>query len=249
MKLAGKCAIVTGAGAGIGRVYAEALAGEGAAIVIADIDEAAGRKAAAEIADAGGRAIATATDVADEDQVRTMVDAAIEAFGGVDILVNNAGLHLMEYAAPCTQLERSKWRRLLDVNLTGPLLCAAACRPVMKERGGGAIVNQSSSAAYSSGGAYGVSKMALNALTVALAAELAADNIRVNGIAPGLVDSAAAIGTLPDAVKDRVLDSQHIKRLGRMTDLAGALIFLCSDDSAFMTGQTLSIDGGVTRRF
>ncbi|MEE9285742.1 MAG: SDR family NAD(P)-dependent oxidoreductase, partial [Dehalococcoidia bacterium] len=129
MRFSGKCAVITGAGAGIGRVYAQALAREGAAIVIADIDAAAGEDAAAEIAGQGGQAIATVTDVADDAQVEGMAAEAVRAFGGIDILVNNAALHLLEYAAPCTQLERAKWRRLLDVNVTGALACAAACRP------------------------------------------------------------------------------------------------------------------------
>jgi NAD(P)-dependent dehydrogenase (short-subunit alcohol dehydrogenase family) len=248
MKLATKVAIITGAGAGIGRVYADALASEGAAIVIADIDGEVGHKAAAEVAAGGGRAIATVTDVAEEGQVEAMVAEAVRVFGGVDILVNNAGMHLLEYAAPPTQISRAKWRRLFDVNVTGALLCAATCRPIMKERGGGVIVNQSSSAAYTGGGSYGVSKMALNALTVALAAELAPDNIRVNGIAPGMVNSAALEAGLPEEMKAMVIASQHLKRPGQVTDLVGALLFLCSEDSAFMTGQTLSVDGGVTRR-
>ena len=248
MRFAGKCAVITGAGAGIGRVYAQALAGEGAAIAIADIDAGAGEDAVAEIASHGGRAVSIVTDVADDAQVERMAAEAVRAFGGIDILVNNAGLHLMEYAAPCTQLERAKWRRLLDVNVTGALMCAAACRPSMRERGGGVIINQSSMAAYSPSGAYAVSKLALNGLTMALAAEFAPDNIRVNGIAPGLVDSEAAMRTLPDQIKEQVWASQLIKRPGRMTDLAAMLLFLCSDDSSFITGQTLIIDGGTTRR-
>ena len=248
MRFAGKCAVITGAGAGIGKVYAHALAKEGAAIVIADIDDAVGKQAAAEIEDVGGKAIAVATDVAAEDQVARMVAQATDAFGGVDILVNNAGLHLMEYAAPCTQLGIEKWRRLLDVNMTGALICAAACHPGMKARGGGIIINQSSMAAYRPTGAYAVSKLGLNALTMALAAEFAPDNIRVNGIAPGLVDSESAMATLPEEVKKQVVGSQMIKRPGKMTDLASMLLFLCSDESSFITGQTMVVDGGVTYR-
>ncbi len=248
MRFAGKCAVITGAGAGIGKVYAHALAKEGAAIVIADIDDAVGKQAAAEIEDVGGKAIAVATDVAAEDQVARMVAQAADAFGGVDILVNNAGLHLMEYAAPCTQLGIEKWRRLLDVNMTGALICAAACHPGMKARGGGIIINQSSMAAYRPTGAYAVSKLGLNALTMALAAEFAPDNIRVNGIAPGLVDSESAMATLPEEVKKQVVGSQMIKRPGTMTDLASMLLFLCSDESSFITGQTMVVDGGVTYR-
>ena len=249
MRFAGKCAVITGAGAGIGKTYAQALSKEGAAIVIADIDAEVGEAAAADIAAGGGKAVATVTDVADEVQVEAMVREAERAFGGVDILINNAALHLMEYAAPPTTLGLPKWRRMLDVNVTGALACAAACRPSMRERGGGVIINQSSMAAYSAGGAYGVSKLALNALTVALASEFAPDNIRVNGIAPGLVDSAAAMALLPEDVKQRVIDGQLIKRLGRMTDLASAVLFLCSDESSFITGQTMIVDGGSTKRF
>ena len=248
MRFAGKCAVITGAGAGIGKVYAHALAKEGAAIVIADIDDAVGQQAAAEIEDVGGKAIAVTTDVAAEDQVARMVAQATDAFGGVDILVNNAGLHLMEYAAPCTQLGIEKWRRLLDVNMTGALICAAACHPGMKARGGGIIINQSAMAASRPTGAYAVSKLGLNALTMALAAEFAPDNIRVNGIAPGLVDSESAMATLPEEVKKQVVGSQMIKRPGKMTDLASMLLFLCSDESSFITGQTMVVDGGVTYR-
>lgn len=248
MRFAGKVAIITGAGAGIGQVYAHRLASEGAAIVIADIDATAANAVANEINETGARAIATITDVADEAQLERMVAAAVDAFGGVDFLVNNAGMHLTEYSRPPTQLERRKWRLMLDVNVTAPMIASALCRPIMAARGGGCIVNQSSMAAYSASGAYGVSKMALNTLTVALATEFAPDGIRVNGIAPGLVDSAAAIADLSDELKERVLGTQLIKRLGRMTDLANMLAFLLSDEASFITAQTFLVDGGSTKR-
>lgn len=248
MKFAGKVAIITGAGAGIGKVYAQTLAREGAAVVIADLDERAGKSTAGEIVQAGGKAVHTVTDVASEEEIEKMVRAAVEVFGGVDYLVNNAARHLTAYAVPPTQLPRDKWREMLEINVTAPMICAAHCRPYMKARGGGAIVNQSSQAAYKAAGSYGVSKMALNALTVALATEFAPDNIRVNGIAPGMVDSPAAVADLSLEHQQRVIDGQLIKRRGRMTDPAAALVFLLSDDSSFITGQTILVDGGTIRR-
>ena len=248
MRFDGKIALITGAGAGIGKEYARALAAEGAAVVIADIDGAVGESAAKEIIAAGGRARAVQTDVASDEDVQGTVAETTRAFGGVDILVNNAGLHLLEYGVPCTTLGADKWRRLLDVNLTGPLHLAAACRSSMQQRGGGVIVNQSSTASFTPTGAYGVSKLALNALTVALAAEFGEDNIRVVGIAPTLVDSPAALAALPEEMQQSVINSQALKRMGLMTDLAAALVFLCSDEAAFITGQTFRVDGGAVKQ-
>jgi NAD(P)-dependent dehydrogenase (short-subunit alcohol dehydrogenase family) len=248
MKLEGKVAVVTGAGAGIGRVYAQALSKEGVAVVIADLDTAAGQRVAGEIGDEGGDAIATVTDVSDEAQVQAMSAEAVRAFGGIDILVNNAGLHLMQYTVPPTQLGLAKWRDLLDVNLTGPLMCASACQPSMKERGGGIIVNQSSIAAYTAVNAYGVSKLALNGLTMALATEFAPDNIRVHGVAPGITESEALLKEMPEERRLAEVEQRLIKRPNQMSDLAGLLIFLCSDESRMITGQTWIIDGGTTRR-
>jgi NAD(P)-dependent dehydrogenase (short-subunit alcohol dehydrogenase family) len=141
------------------------------------------------------------------------------------------------------------------VNVVGALVCAAACRPAMAARGGGAIVNMSSMAAYGGTGAYGVSKLALNSLTVSLAAELAADGIRVNGIAPGLVDSEAAVAWWSDparagmeGIDQLLIGQQMIKRQGTMQDLANLCLFLCSDEASFVTAQTILVDGGWTKK-
>ncbi len=250
MKLAGRSAVVTGAGTGIGEVYVRALAGEGASVAVADIDLPAAERVAAELREAGATAVALEVDVADEQRVDHAMRAAAGQLGGVDILVNNAGLYMDDYSGPCAALDRARWRRLLDVNLTGALNCAAAAQPLMRERGGGVIINQSSVGAYMGiASAYAVTKRALNALTVALAAELSVDGIRVNGIAPSSMesDTRPALRWWPEERRQDFFDQQLIKRAGHVNDLAGALIFLCSDDASFITAQTLLVDGGLAR--
>lgn len=220
----------------------------GANVVIADIDGQAAAEAARVLQLRGGAAVASVTDVRSAEQLEVMAQLAVERFGGIDVVVNNAGRHLGQYNVPCTQLDPAKWDDLLAVNLTAPLACVRACLPAMRARGGGAVVNISSAAAYRPTRAYGVSKLALIALTVALADELAPDNIRVNALAPGLVDSPAARAQWPPERQEQILAQQRIKRPGLMADLVPAFLYLCSDDSSFLTGQTLSVDGGMTTR-
>lgn len=251
MKLFEKCAIVTGAATGIGEAYAHALAAHGARVVIADIDEKGATKVAADLEATGAQALAARADVTSEGDLARLVERATEAFGGVDILVNNAGLNTPEVFGPCATIERDVWRRLLEVNVTGALNATAACRDGMRERGGGVVVNQSSVSAYLSvPSAYAVSKVALNGLTASLAAELAPDGIRVNGLAPSTMesDTRPAMRTFSEEERQQFLSQQLIHRFGRMDELAEVLIFLCSDESAFITGQTLLFDGGMVRR-
>ena len=244
--------VITGGGAGIGRRYAHRFAEEGASIVIADVDPDVGARVADEIEVIGQPALAVAMDVTDEGSVVEMVAATTDRFGGLDILVNNAGVHLEHAQLPFTLDALPEWRRVLDVNVIGAYLCSVACRSAMAGRDGAAIVNHSSMAAYSGGNAYAVSKLALNALTVGLAEELAADGIRVNGIAPSLVDSEAAVEWMDDpdraGIEDMLVGRQMIHRLGRMDDLANMALFLCSPEASFVTGQTILVDGGFTRK-
>jgi len=251
----GKVVVVTGGGAGIGRTYAHRFAAEGAAVVIADLDESAARRVADELAADGTPGLAHAMDVTDPDGAARMAGRAVSELGGIDVLVNNAGIHLDHAQLPFTIDAVAQWRAVLDVNVIGALICAAACRPAMVARGGGAVVNMSSMAAYGGSGAYGVSKLALNSLTVSLAADFASDGIRVNGIAPGLVDSEAAVEWWSDPARagmegiDRMLIGQQmIKRQGTMQDLADMCLFLCSDAASFVTGQTILVDGGFTKK-
>jgi len=249
MRFNGKVAVITGAGRGIGELFAQELAREGAAVAVLDLDLEAARSVSSKLVDAGHQAIALHCDVSDE---KSFDDAAAETakrLGGIDILVGNAGLHLPHYTQPVTELPRDMWRRMLDVNVIGIVNGAASCRPFMRERGGGVIVNISSIAGFTLRNAYGISKLAVRGLTVALAQELAVDKIRVYGIAPGPVDSEHALDHLPaETMRNFIEVSQLVKRQGRMLDLAGALKFFCSDDASFITGETLVVGGGYPQR-
>jgi 3-oxoacyl-[acyl-carrier protein] reductase len=248
----GKTVVITGGGAGIGRTYAHRFADEGASIVIADTDATAADRVVKEVATIGQEGLAVQMDVTDADAADRMAVAAKRTFGGIDVLVNNAGVHLHHAQLPYTRDALPAWRRVLDVNVIGALTCTVACREAMRAHGGGSVINHSSMAAYMGGGAYGVSKLALNALTVGLAQELAPDNIRVNGIAPGLVDSEAAVEWMNDperkGIQDTLVAGQAIKRPGTMQDLANMALFLCSDEASFVTGQTILVDGGFTKK-
>lgn len=248
--IAGGVALVTGAAAGIGAAYCRALAEQGVDVTVFDLD-GPGAKAQVDAINArGGRSIAVEGDVTDPDSVADAITKTTTAFGAVTMLVNNAALHLHEYAQPCTELALEKWRRLFEVNVTGPRICAEACRDVMAARGGGVIINQVSVAAYrhGTGGAYGVSKLALCGLTSALAVEFADLNIRVNGIAPGMIASEVVLRDTTEEQRASLINEQLVKRQGQMSDLVSALLFLCSEDASFISGETLLVAGGRVRR-
>lgn len=244
----GKVAIVTGAATGgIGEAYARGLADAGAKVVCADIDHPRAEAAAAAI---GGSALAVPVDIADPGSVAAMVERTLQAFGGVDILVNNAALMEQIVAERLSTIALEEWNRILSVNVTGALLCSQAVAPSMKARGGGAIVNQSSGGAWDGHGVYSLTKLTVVALTQGLAADLGADNIRVNAIAPGMVDSAAGRRLMPAGSPFRQMLQARcpIRPFGVPDDLVGALLLLCSDAGSWMTGQTLNVDGGWVMR-
>jgi NAD(P)-dependent dehydrogenase (short-subunit alcohol dehydrogenase family) len=245
MRFADKVVFITGGAIGFGRAFARAFAAEGAAIVIAEIDDAQAEQTAGELRDGGARALAVHCDVSDEQQVDDAVATTVSDLGGVDVLFNNAALHLSKYNQPFGVLPRDDVRRLFDVNVVGIVNCTIACRDSMSERGGGAVVNMSSSAADLSISPYGVSKLAVRGLTVAFAQELAPHKIRVNAISPGFMATENAIADIPADIVDKVVNEfQMVHRLGTMDDIVAAALYLCSDDAGFVTGETLRVTGG-----
>jgi 3-oxoacyl-[acyl-carrier protein] reductase len=239
----GKVALITGGGRGFGQAFGTALAERGAHVVLADIDGAAATAAAAEISGKGGSASAAVCDVADEAGVAAVIAEVTGKHGGLDILVNNAGLHSAAYNRPSAELGIAALRRLFDVNVMGLYICSLTARPAMSGRGA-AIVNISSSAAYANRSAYGVSKLAVRGATVQLAREFAADGIRVNAIAPGLIFTDTIRAELARDEVTRVMGQQILQRQGEERDIVDALLYLVSPAASFVTGETLRISGG-----
>jgi len=239
-EFAGKVAIVTGAAQGIGEAYARALAAHGAAVVIADLNAEAGEKVAADL---GARAAFIRTDVSDPESAEMMAQFTVNEFGGIDYLVNNAAIYGQMKFDLLLNVDWDYYQSFLAVNLSGALACTRACYRHMRRRGGGAIVNQSSTAAWLYSSFYGLAKAGVNSLTQQLAHELGGMNIRVNAIAPGPTDTEAT-RTVVGGLADDLVKSLALKRFGQPDDLTGACLFLLSDESRWMTGQIINVDGG-----
>jgi 3-oxoacyl-[acyl-carrier protein] reductase len=240
----GKVAIVTGSGGGIGQAYAEALAAAGASVMVADIADERAAGVAASIRGAGGVAESTGVDVADPDSARAMAGATVDRFGAIDYLVNNAAIFGGMQLDLLLTVDWDYLNRFLSVNMLGALNCVRACYPAIKERGGGAIVNQSSTAAYLYAGFYGLAKAGINSLTQQLAHELGGQHIRINAIAPGPIDTEASRTVVPDAFMKPILAGLALKRQGETSDLVGMCLFLLSDEASWITGHVFNVDGG-----
>jgi NAD(P)-dependent dehydrogenase (short-subunit alcohol dehydrogenase family) len=249
----GKVAIVTGGAGNIGRATARLLASEGASVTVADLSEDAAAKVVHGIESDGGVARAQEADVTDPLAVEAMVRDTVAAFGGLDVLHNNAAaIALNAKDQDVVTMELDTWHRVLDVNLTGPMLGCRFAIPAMLERGGGAIVNTASAAAFYGSktlAAYGTSKAGLVALTRYVATAYGDRGIRCNAVAPGVVVDQAAQDALGGPMGDRLrryTTSHLVGRLGFPEEIAAAVAYLASDDGAFVTGETLRVDGGMT---
>ena len=247
-RLSGRAAIVTGGAKGIGRHYSEALAAAGADVMIADIAD--GEKLAEEIAGKhGARAASMTFDVSDEAQVKGLIAKTRERFGRIDIIVNNASVYSTLPPVKCTDIEVALWDKVMAVNVRGPFLMVKHVAPHMIAQKSGKIINIASGTAYKGLPDflhYVTSKGAMVSFTRALARELGAHNICVNTLAPGLILSETGLENTAHLDQSRagVLASRALKRDGYPEDLLGALVFLASPDSDFITGQTLAVDGG-----
>ena len=249
-RLSGRTAIVTGGAKGIGRHYSLALAAEGARVMIADIAE--GTEVATEIAAKHGAnsVVSAIADVSDEASVKTLVAATMARFGKIDVLVNNAALYAPLQETKCTEIEAELWDKVMAVNLRGPFLMVKHVAPHMTAQGYGKIINVGSGTAFR--GIpwmlhYVTTKGGIMAFTRALARELGEHGIRVNTLAPGFTLSDTVMSENPGHVqtaRDRAIQSRSLRRDEHPQDLLGALVFLASPDSDFITGQTLAVDGG-----
>lgn len=248
--LDGKVAVVTGAGGGIGAATARALAAEGARVVVADRNGDAANQVADGIVETGAQALSIVIDVSVESDVADMVAAAVHAFGRIDILHNNAAaIELALHDGPVHELDLAVWNRALAVNVTGVMLGCKHAIPHMIDAGGGAIINTSSAdgkVGDSSRSAYTASKGALEAFTRNVATQYGRRGIRCNAVSPGIVVTDIVDAAVPQSVKDMWLRHTLTRRLGTPDDIAGLVTFLASDAGAYITGQTIVIDGGQT---
>jgi NAD(P)-dependent dehydrogenase (short-subunit alcohol dehydrogenase family) len=245
LRFQNKVAVITGGGIGFGRRFARRLADEGAMIAVFDVDAPLTEQLIQALTDQGVRCVGVACDVSDEQAVGEAVQRTTDEFGGVDILINNAGRHFRRYGRPVGQLTDKELRELFDVNVFGAIYCSLAVQLSMRERGGGAIVNITSSGGHRVNTAYGLSKLGLRGLTMSFAYEMAADGIRVNAVSPGLMATENSLLEYePEHFERAIANAQLIKRTGTMDDVANAVLFLASDEASFITGQTLVVDGG-----
>ena len=245
MRFAGKAAIVTGAGAGLGRSVALQFAAEGAWTTVADLDPTAAQAVADEIEAAGGRAIAVGADVSRPEDVTSMTQATVEAFGGVDVLINNAGVRVI---VPFLEQTLEQWQRLIDVMLTGPMLCSQAAIPHMLARGRGKIVNVGSVTGIiglTKRAAYAAAKAGLHGLTKSLAYELSSQGIWVNAVAPGLIETPMNTAYFEDEqFKDLLRRELPLGRWGQPHEIGNVILFLASDESDYVCGAIWNVDGG-----
>lgn len=250
MRLKNKVAVVTGAGEGIGRGIAERFGREGAAVAIAEKNATKGDSTARSIRDHGGDAVFIETDVADESQVKSMAQEALNRYGRIDILCNNAAVLLYDGETRAHELTNETWDRTMAVNLRGYWLCSKYVIPAMLGQGGGSIIHVASPTGlfgFTRLTAYSASKGGVVGLMRAMAADYAPEHIRVNAIVPGTIDTPMNATELSDPeIRRHFTEIAPARRLGTPDDLAGIAVFLASDDSDYCIGGIFTVDGGLT---
>jgi len=251
MRLRGKVAVVTGASVGLGRAVAARFAGEGAAVIAADINDAQGAALAEEQKQLSCELVYVHTDVSQEASVERLFETTLSRYGRVDILYNNAAILLYDYDRPVHELSLETWDRVMDVNLRGAFLCAKCAIPSMLKQGGGSIIFLGSPTGMFGCApnltAYSTSKAAITGLTRVMAAAYGRRNIRVNAIIPGTMDTPMNGPVLSDpALREQYRDDVPVGRLGTPSDIEGIAVFLASDESAYCTGGLYMCDGGLT---
>lgn len=240
-----KVVIVTGAAGGLGRSFALGFARQGASVVIGDVNKTSAEETCTIIRQENGEALAVKVDICDEQSVKEMVTAALENFGRIDVLVNNAAIYNGIKRKPFYEISESEWDRVLNVNLKGCWMCSKAVFPYMKEKGG-RIINISSATVMSGSpewSHYVASKAGVIGLTRTMARELGSFNINVNAVAPGFTLTEASLDLMENA-KEYGIARAAIKRPSSAEDIVGTVLFLASEGSAFITGQTIVVDGG-----
>jgi 3-oxoacyl-[acyl-carrier protein] reductase len=246
MGLRGKVALVTGASLGIGKACAQALANEGCNVAICARGKEALEKTAAEIKTEGVQILPIQASIAKAEDIRRMVDKIIETFGHIDFLVNNAGYFPIKMFEAMSQED---WQQVIDVNLTGTFLVTKEVYGHMADRGEGKIINMASVAGRVGGAGlvhYSAAKAGVIGFTRALAKEAAQAGIQINAIAPGIIETETAKSTFPEFALKEYLRNVPLGRLGKDDDLAGLVVFLCSNQSSYITGQVFAVDGGYT---
>jgi 3-oxoacyl-[acyl-carrier protein] reductase len=241
-------AVVTGGGQGLGRTFALALAQEGVPVIVADQAGDRAASVAAEIVVAGGRALAVTVDVSDEASVVCLAERVLDAYGAPAVLVNNAAIFSTLAMGPFTEIDTATWERVMRVNVTGTWLCCRALVPAMVAAGYGKVVNISSATVWTGRAGYlhyVTSKAALIGMTRALAAEVGPDGVRVNALTPGSTETEVERATITREAREAMASSTALRRVQVPADLVGAVLFLSSTDSDFMTGQTVNVDGGL----
>lgn len=246
-RVSGKVALITGGASGIGLSAASLLAREGAKVVIADFNVDAAKAEAMKLTEQGGEAVGIFLDASKEDSIKEAVEFTVSQYGTITVLFNNVGLTNLQKDLDVVNIDLDEWDRLMNVNLKSVLLGSRFAIPHMQKAGGGSIINTASMAAFAGDGlrsAYGASKAAVVNLTRYIAVQYGKDNIRCNGIAPGLILTPAAKKNLPQPVLDIFEKYNALPYHGEADDIGNTALFLASDESKFITGQTIQVDGG-----